>query len=214
MGDIHALWNQYLQEEGVPTATQFGVWLIQRCPKLVLASGLQRQGHEEADHHPTFGFDALDISTRAAILINRMQRFLHMQTKHVMKYVGISNDEFVVLATLLYAGKATKTALLRQCLIEIPTGSELLKRMKQAGYVLEKANREDGRSSVIAISARGKQVLFMAFEQLAHLEDALSALPESEKLTLLHILEKLDLHHSSLNQVKQVRAIMEQSPTH
>jgi DNA-binding MarR family transcriptional regulator len=161
----------------------------------------------QANGAPT-GYEGMDVSVRAAIMVGRLDRFLHFLAKSSMKESGMTGDEFVVLATLLYMPRVSKTQLLKQCLIEIPTGSELLKRMKQSGLILEKRNPDDGRSSFISISAKGRQLLFGAFRSLGEAEDALSILSGNEKDTLLQLLDKLDLHHSRRHQIRQVRELM------
>lgn len=229
MHSIDHLWRQYLDTGGDPSPTGFGVWLIREQPSLMSSvdtwQGVRLQtgnpvasvsGNDDAsprisflpDGSPT-GYAGMDISVRAAIMVGRLDRFLHFLTKPSMKESGMSEDEFVVLATLLYMPRVSKTQLLKQCLIEIPTGSELLKRMKKAGMILEKKNPEDGRSSFISISARGRQHLFRTFRSLAGVEDALSALTDPEKHALLDLLDKLDLHHSRRHEIRQVRELMQ-----
>lgn len=208
---METIWQQYLAQGGEPTATAFGVWLIRHNPGLpqtvpgepaVARFATDEQGYP-------LGYNAMDNTVRAAILVGRLERFLHLGTKPALKAAGITEDEFVVLATLLYMPKVTKTQLLRQCIIEIPTGSELLKRMKQAGLVLEKQNPDDGRSAMISISAKGRQHLLRAFRELGTLDDALSALSPEEKDALLHLLDRLDLHHSHRHEIRQVKELMQ-----
>jgi DNA-binding MarR family transcriptional regulator len=232
MQSVEQLWMDFLGQGGEPSATAFGVWLIREQPALSIpvqperASGtgvydggvVPGTGNAatpsdapkisfQPNGAPS-GYEEMDISVRAAIMVGRLDRFLHFLTKSSMKESGMSGDEFVVLATLLYMPRVSKTQLLKQCLIEIPTGSELLKRMKQAGLILEKRNPEDGRSSFISISAKGRQHLFGAFRSLGQVEDALSVLSTAEKVTLLQLLDKLDLHHSRRHEIRQVRELM------
>lgn len=232
MQSVEKLWQDFVGQGGEPSATAFGVWLIREQPAVCMPDQPERTSGTGAsvggavsgtgdlstpsestkisfqpNGAPT-GYEGMDISVRAAIMVGRLDRFLHFLTKSSMKESGMSEDEFVVLATLLYMPRVSKTQLLKQCLIEIPTGSELLKRMKQSGLILEKRNPEDGRSSFISISARGRQQLFGAFRALGAVEDALSALTVQEKDALLHLLDKLDLHHSRRHEIRQVKELM------
>lgn len=225
MHSMEKLWQVYLENGGEASSTAFGVWLIREQPSLeVPHSATVEPMHDDlngtrdslkisfrADGSPA-GYMGMDISVRASIMIGRLQRFAHFLTKSGMKESGMTEDEFVVLATLLYLPQVSKTQLLKQCLIEIPTGSELLKRMKKAGQVLEKKNPEDGRSSFISISARGRQQLFKTFHSLAGVEDALSPLTMHEKETLMQLLDKLDLYHSRRHEIRQVRELMQEQP--
>jgi DNA-binding MarR family transcriptional regulator len=232
MQSLDQLWQDFLGQGGEPSATAFGVWLIREQPALgmpVLAEpdtgsaasvgesvpgagdAATRAEPPKISFQPNgapAGYEGMDVSVRAAIMVGRLDRFLHFLTKSSMKESGMTEDEFVVLATLLYLPRVSKTQLLKQCLIEIPTGSELLKRMKQSGLILEKRNPDDGRSSFISISAKGRQQLFGAFRSLGEVEDALSVLSKTEKDTLLQLLDKLDLHHSRRHEIRQVRELM------
>lgn len=209
MLQMETIWQQYLAAGGQPDATAFGVWLIQHRPQVVSPAPLLAGSPAlDAKGYPGT-YEAIEKHIRAAILVGRLERFLHQLTKPSMKSAGMSEDEFVVLVTLLYLPRATKTQLLRQCLIEIPTGSELLKRMKNAGLISEMQNPDDGRSAFIQITSHGRQHLLSAFEGLMQVEDALAVLTEQEKDTLLRLLERLDLHHSRRHEIKQVRELMQ-----
>lgn len=211
MLQMETIWEQYLAAGGQPDATAFGVWLIQKNPTVVVppvAQAAAGQPALEAKGYPAT-YEVLAKHIRAAILVGRLERFLHHLSKPLMKSAGMSEDEFIVLVTLLYLPKATKTQLLRQCLIEIPTGSELLKRMKNAGLIAETQNPDDGRSAFIHITPAGRQHLRSGFEALMQVEDALAVLTDQEKDALLLLLERLDLHHSRRHDIRQVRELMQ-----
>jgi DNA-binding MarR family transcriptional regulator len=208
MQSMDQIWQEYLAGGGEPNATDFGVWLIRSAPELPAPAVPMAGANTDGQGNP-LGYDALDRTVRSAILVGRLERFLHQLSKPAFREAGLSSDEFIVLATLMYMPRPAKTQLLRQCLIEIPTGSELLKRMKQAGLILEKPNPEDGRSACISLSAKGRQCLVRTFQRLGQMEDALSVLTESEKETLLQLLERLDLHHSQRHEIRQVRELMQ-----
>ena len=213
MAPVETIWQKYLAEGGESNATAFGVWLIKNNPQIAEDTlSVQNRLALKENGYPS-GFDSMDSTTKSAILIGRLERFIHYLSKPVFKESGLSEDEFVVLVTLLYMPKAAKVQLLKQCLIEIPTGSELLKRMKKTGLILERKHPEDGRSTIISLSAKGRQVLFRSFQQVGKVEDALSALSAKEKDMLLGLLDRLDLHHSRRHEIKQVRELMEMQPS-
>jgi DNA-binding MarR family transcriptional regulator len=211
VSSIDNIWQQYLATGGEPTATAFGIWLIRNTP--AMPAPPEQTGCTAAGR-PAYpaAYEQMDNTVRSAILLARLERFLHHLNKPVFREAGISEDEFVVLATLLYMPRAAKTQLLRQCLIEIPTGSELLKRMKRSGLILEKAHPDDKRSVMITISARGRQYLLQAFRLLGGVEDALAVLTASEKETLLQLLDRLDRHHSLRHEIRQVSELMQGGP--
>ncbi|WP_290792017.1 MarR family winged helix-turn-helix transcriptional regulator [Flavihumibacter sp. UBA7668] len=197
MASISNLWTEYLQGQNNPTAQDFGIWLIRK------GEGVQLDTVPfQADLEPG------ELTIQSAILVGRLQRFLHFLTKPFLKNAGISEDELVVLASLLFIQDVPKTVLLKQCLIEIPTGSELLKRMKKSGLILEKKHPGDARSSIISISAKGKKLILHTFYSMNSMEDALQVLSLEERTILVELLNKLDNYHSHRHEILQMTELM------
>lgn len=197
MASINNLWTEYLLGSNKPTAQDFGVWLIRK------GEGIQLETTAvNSDMEPR------EFTIQSAILVGRLQRFLHFLTKPYLKNAGISEDELVVLASLLFMQDVPKTLLLKQCLIEIPTGSELLKRMKKSGLILEKKHPGDARSSIISISAKGKKLILQTFYTMNSMEDALQVLTLEERTVLVGLLNKLDKYHSHRHEILQMAELM------
>lgn len=200
MRSIDLIWQKYLEEGGQPDATAFGIWLIRNNPKI--ASGADAGSLQEASY-------PVEHDSMIGILVGRLERFLHFETKQVIKVSGLSStDEFALMATLFFMGKTTKTQLLRQSLMEITTGSQMIKRMKDGGLVIEKANPDDGRSGIIELSAKGKKLLMHCFEGMRSIEGLTEGLDEKERGQLLHLLNKLDTSHSKKQQLKTIMDVM------
>ncbi|KYP14707.1 MarR family winged helix-turn-helix transcriptional regulator [Flavihumibacter sp. CACIAM 22H1] len=197
MASIDALWVEYLQQGNSPTAKEFGVWLIRKGDGVSVDAGSSGfQGQER------------ELTVQSGILVGRLQRFLHFLTKPYLKAAGLTEDELIVLASLLFMQEVPKTILLKQCLIEIPTGSELLKRMKKAGHILEKKHPDDARSTVISISAKGKKLVLQTMQSMQEMEDALFILSKEERALLVTILAKLDQFHSHRHDILQLSELM------
>jgi DNA-binding MarR family transcriptional regulator len=186
MATINDLFSMYLAEGGNGDATTFGVWLI-------------RNGSDFSIDIQPIKIEAspIPLDSLTAMLVGRLERFVHMETKQALKKVGITNpDEFALMSTLYYMGRTTKTLLLKQCLFELTTGSQMLKRLNEDGYLIERQHPEDGRSSIIELSVRGKQRIMDAFEQMNAIKGLTDGLmPEQQKM-LVALLQQLDLTHS------------------
>jgi MarR family transcriptional regulator, lower aerobic nicotinate degradation pathway regulator len=202
MGKITDVYSAYLSQGGAPDATGFGVWLIRQQPSLEAGDG--------AVESP----NATGVSTNAmiGILIGRMESFAHFLAKPIFKKMGLnSEDEFALLATLLYMGRVTKTSLLKQSLMEITTGSQMLKRLKEEGLILDKPNPDDGRSSFIELSARGRKFIIECFQEMEQLDLITKGLDKAEMEVLVKLLEKLDHIHSARTGLRTIKSTMERS---
>jgi DNA-binding MarR family transcriptional regulator len=76
---------------------------------------------------------------------------------------------------------------------------------------LEKPNPEDGRSVLVALSAKGKKLLENCFMQLSGNEDLLEVLSEEEQMNFLSMLEKLDHCHSEKAGILSIPEWMEEA---
>lgn len=197
MASINNLWTEFVQGGNNLTAQDFGIWLIRKGEGVQLENAALHSGKQPRE-----------LTVQSAILVGRVQRFLHFLTKPYLKNAGISEDELIVLASLLFMQDVPKTVLLKQCLIEIPTGSELLKRMKKSGLILEKKHPGDARSSIISISAKGKKLVLHTFSEMNNMEDALQVLSLEERTVLVEILNKLDNYHSHRHEILQMAELM------
>lgn len=211
MASIEALWQKFLLEGGEPTGIAFGVFLIQHAPNINLSNDNQfiitnqpAQLTDNTNHLPT--------ESMAGILLGRLERFLFLQTKPILKKAGLQNpDDFSVLATLFFKNGITKSQLLKQALIEPATGSEMLKRMHRLGWLDEQPHPTDGRATCLLLTPAGQQLVERCFADLSLVEGLMDGLLPSEKTTLLRLLDKLEHHHSKQNGVLQVTAWMQET---
>jgi DNA-binding MarR family transcriptional regulator len=132
-----------------------------------------------------------------------------METKQALKKVGITNpDEFALMSTLFYMGRTTKTLLLKQCLFELTTGSQMLKRLNEDGYLIERQHPEDRRSSIIELSSKGRERLLEAYEQLNAIKGMTEGLTPDQKQMLASLLQQLDLTHSKRHQLDTIQDVL------
>ena len=205
MPNIATLYDRYLAEGGSNNSVAFGVWLIQQNIPIDPAQEVHPTAKPEwsAPIHP---------GSMASILVGRLQRFVHVLSKPAFKEAGIQTpDEFGLLATLFFMHKATKGKLFRQALMEPTTGSEMIKRMRQDGWIQERENPQDRRSSFVLLTEKGKRITTKAFQSLQALADqVLANLSEKEQAELIRLLQKLDDWHSQRESVDSVIDVMQQ----
>jgi DNA-binding MarR family transcriptional regulator len=204
MATISDLFSRFLAAGGNGDATSFGVWLIRNGQNLTI----DNQSY-------TFDSSPIPLDSLTAILLGRLERFVHIETKQALKKVGISNpDEFALMSTLFFMGSTTKTLLLRQCLFELTTGSQMLKRLNEDGYLTERQNPEDKRSSIIELSAKGIQLIKEAYAQLNAIKGLMEGLTPDQKQMLATLLQQLDHIHSNRHQLDTILDVLrKRAPT-
>jgi DNA-binding MarR family transcriptional regulator len=199
MKSINEIYNYYLELGGKGDATSFGIWLIKNTPEL-----------EQVSEIPSQDSAMIPSDSLTAILVGKLERFIHVELKTALKKIGLSNqDEFALMSTLHFMGQTTKTSLLKQCVFEITTGSQMLKRLIEYGYITQINNPKDGRSSLIQLSQKGQNKLYEGFEELNKIKNLTEGLSEGEKKSLNELLQHLDQVHSKRQKIKTIVDVIE-----
>lgn len=203
MKPVEQLWKAFEKEYPNGSMTDFGVWLIR---KDIPAGDLVETKKESSTSIIKQGAPGrMNQSDMVGIFISRLYRFLRMASKDLLaKHEVSSIDEFALLATLLVHPGMTKTELLKQNLMEITTGSEMLKRFVARKWLLEQRDKADKRVTRLSLSSKGQQVIFACMQTLENIEDILSPLKKTDRVTLYDLLDRLDAFHSEKHQIKQI----------
>ena len=207
MKPIEQLWKSFENQHPKGSLTDFGVWLIKNdMPEKESAKQNNNLDNGTVKKKVSGRMTPTDM---VGIFISRLYRFLRMASKDLLaKHDIASIDEFALLATLLVHPGMTKTELLKQNLMEITTGSEMLKRFVARKWLLEQRDKNDKRITRLSLSAKGQQIIFACIQTLDNIEDILLPLNAKEQETLYHLLNRLDAYHSEKHQVKQVSSML------
>jgi DNA-binding MarR family transcriptional regulator len=93
-------------------------------------------------------------------------------------------------------GSTTKTNLIHKNIHDIPSGTEIIKRLIRKGWVNEIPDETDKRKVQVSINEAGKGALVGSFKEIEKVSKIISAnLEPAEKEQLLRILKKLDAFH-------------------
>lgn len=131
-------------------------------------------------------------------------RLLFFMTRYARNYcrkalegmVLGSMDEFVYLSSLHCLGSMTKSELIHSNRNEKPTGMDIIKRLLAMGLIRQEDDLEDRRSKQIAISEKGLEVLMPLYGRMGLVSHIVAGnLTKSERITLVQLLEKLELFH-------------------
>lgn len=105
-------------------------------------------------------------------------------------------DEFGFLASLLREGSLLKSELIQKHLLEISSGSEILKRLIKQGLIYEFADENDRRAKRVALTDLGKKEIMSAFGQMHKVSEIIiGTLTEEELKNTLAVFKKLTYFH-------------------
>jgi MarR family transcriptional regulator, 2-MHQ and catechol-resistance regulon repressor len=111
--------------------------------------------------------------------------------------LGLS--DFVVLEMLLHKGPMKVNEIGRK--VDLTSGSitSAVDRLQARGLVSREVNREDSRSRIVQLTAKGRSLIRAAFEShAARLEKAAGGLDMRERRELVALLKKLGLAAQAL----------------
>ena len=124
-------------------------------------------------------------------LVRAYQAFEAYSIPHV-RSMGLSSVQFDVIATLANQPPMTFKELSAKTLISKTSLTGVVERMAEKGYLTIQANKEDGRSQLIKLTAKGQKTFEKVFpEHLQHLQRAFSKLTVQELKNTQAVLSSL-----------------------
>lgn len=139
-------------------------------------------------------------------LILHLNRYARIYSKNaISKSPFTSMDDVIFLINLQHLGTMTKTKLIELNIHEKSTGTQIINRLINNGYVKESSNRRDKRSKEICITYSGSQALEQVMDNVRKATRIVAGdITLEEKLQLIRILQKLEFYHSvNCKQLKQ-----------
>ncbi|MBS1905270.1 MAG: MarR family transcriptional regulator [Actinobacteria bacterium] len=132
-----------------------------------------------------------DLDVTPIGTIGRLHRLALALTEElviVYRAHGLSEGDFDVMAALRRSGaphEASPTDLAASTMITSGGMSKRLDRLEGAGLVTRRIGSEDGRGRVVALTARGKELIDAAFtDHVANEQRLLAMVPEAEREAL------------------------------
>ncbi len=135
-------------------------------------------------------------------LIARLSQFARIYMKNALAESEVqSPEEFGFLMALPDGRSMAKSDLIREQLIEIPTGMDMLRRMQIRGLIEESEAQPDRRSKWIQRTKKGSLAAKTCLEKLTPVIQVISAeLKTGEQSELTSILQRLDRFHTHLTE--------------
>jgi len=182
-------WEKYISAHPDGDIPGFAAWV------------LAKQDPPAQTPPPTAPFSPtanLDDNAQGALQIARLNGFLRIYSKPIIKELGFSKDlEYGVLVHVAIMNRPNKKELCRQLLIENSTGVEVTRRLAKRGLISEQPDPNDRRSARLSVTEKGKKAILKGYEKLAPFHTSfLNALDPEEKKQLVNLLTRLSQYHT------------------
>jgi len=132
-------------------------------------------------------------------LIGRIVKLQSSYAITAMAGSGINTiEEFSLMNAIYHLNEPRKKDAISTALFELTTGTSMLERLAKAGMITEYADKEDGRSKRVKITAKGNKALLYCRKQmelLAQME--FYDLTAAEKKTCISLLNGIDTKFSA-----------------
>jgi DNA-binding MarR family transcriptional regulator len=137
-------------------------------------------------------------SDDASVVVDALRRIVHelrVTTHRAEDEVGLSGAQLFVLRELAAEPGISIRRLSQRTLTDPSSVSVVVARLVERGFITRKGDPEDGRRSVLAVSAKGRALLLRAPEPFqARLFAALHDLPPARlremRLGLAHVVDQ------------------------
>ncbi len=179
-------WEVFNKENKEKDINEFATWLL---------------NEKQASASVKTTTEARGSHTEIAILITRLQRYLGMSVNPHIRTLGFTKEhEYNFLYQVSRMNKPNKNDLSKENMMELSTGRDVIRRLKEKGLVEEKENPDDKRAMLISITPKGKRLLSKSFGMIAgSFTDFLGDLTTVEQRTLIELLTKLNRYHAIKN---------------
>ncbi len=173
---------------------QYSLWL---CDKM-----LQVQKYTSRDEIPEYAskdkidmqeFPEIELST----LITNLYRFARSYIKKALENTVFKTvDEFGFLASLVQYRSLLKSELIQHHLMEISSGTEVIKRLLKAKLIYDYPDPHDGRAKRVALTDEGRMEIMKAFGEMHKAAKIINGnLSRDEQQRIIISLNKLKQFH-------------------
>jgi len=180
-------WEDFSRENPKKDIYAFAQWL------------LASRGEEEGTSKPVSDYG--ENSSRVAILITRLQKYLALHVKPFVRELGFTREhEYNFLYQISKMTKPSKNQLSKENMVEFSTGRDIIKRLTGKNLIAEKRDPEDGRASQLVLTSKGRKILDKSFELMSDsFKDFLGDLSVKEQQQLIILLSRLNRYHAIKN---------------
>ncbi|MEP6627344.1 MAG: MarR family transcriptional regulator [Ginsengibacter sp.] len=145
------------------------------------------------------GTAASEAGSQLLRVINRISAAFGIYMRMAFKDLPLATDQFNFLAALYVSGECNKTTVTNYAMMEMSTGSDILKRLLKQGYITQRNDPDDKRSRLINITKKGEVIVKTCFARNTEIRNfMLSSLTESDKKNITTLLKPIEERNANL----------------
>ena len=181
--EVVNLFAEFHNETGSDNVSAFSVWLNRRL-----------------NAHPAGVGNTGDDNRMLVWLTHRLSKMFRWYAKETLQANGLTSmDEYFFLISINKIGTPSKTKVYADTITEINTGTQMMKRMIDAGLIEEVTDKQDKRVRRVKLTAKGKRTRENFFQQsVSDLKLKSGNLSETEKKELIRLLAYLEKFHTNI----------------
>jgi len=181
--EVVNLFAEFNKETGSDDVSEFSVWLNRRL-----------------NAHPTGADKTGDDNRMLVWLTHRLSKIFRWYAKETLLANGLNSmDEYFFLISITKLGSPSKTEVYADTITEINTGTQMMKRLIDAGLIEEYADSQDKRVHRVKLTTKGKRIKESFFQQsVSDLKLKSGNLSQSEKKELIRLLAYLEKFHTNI----------------
>lgn len=178
-------WVAFVEKKPQGTVENF-------CRYFLMKSEKSPQSEKKAVQPP-------DLDGHFMKVIMRLSQSYSIYAKIALKDTMLPvYENFVFLAVSRLLREAKKTDIINYTMMDISTGSDILNRLINEGYLKVRNDPDDKRSKLISITTVGEKVLKECFKKTFTARRMfLNGLSDEDKKICIQILEPLEMRHST-----------------
>ena len=181
--EVVNIFAEFHNETGSDNVSAFSVWLNRRL-----------------NAHPAGVANTGDDNRMLVWLTHRLSKMFRWYAKETLQANGLTSmDEYFFLISINKIGTPSKTKVYADTITEINTGTQMMKRMIDAGLIEEVTDKQDKRVRRVKLTSKGKRTRENFFQQsVSDLKLKSGNLSETEKKELIRLLAYLEKFHTNI----------------
>lgn len=183
MIELLQFYQEYYKETGANDLADFSIWLNRRLHA-----------------HSLKATQTGDDNRMIVWLTHRLSKLFRWYAKDTLKANGLTSmDEYFFLISINRLGNPSKTEVYADNITELNTGTQMMKRLIDAGLIEEFTDKDDKRVRRVKLTSKGKKTRENFFQQtIPDLKLKMGNLSETEKKEAIRVLAYLEKFHSNI----------------
>jgi DNA-binding MarR family transcriptional regulator len=131
-------------------------------------------------------------------LLVKIVRIYEIYIAAAMKEIRIKQaEEFYFLSIIKNLGTPKKTEVIHHTVNELSNGLNILKSLREQGYIKEQADKEDKRSKRVSLTTKGEEILQQCYSRVHKVSELIFAgIPDNDILLCIQLLKNIEINFS------------------